>query len=140
MTATVTVIGGGYAGITVAKPLDDVADVTLVEPRDTFVHNVAVLRAVTDPVWVERLFIPYEGLLARGRIRHDRAARMFGSAVELGSGDRVRSDFVMLATGSRGGVSYAPEAGVLGAEATVGIKGELFLDAYLDLLGAEAAR
>ncbi|MFI6903775.1 NAD(P)/FAD-dependent oxidoreductase [Nonomuraea sp. NPDC050394] len=101
MTATVTVIGGGYAGITVAKALDDVADVTLVEPRDTFVHNVAALRAVTDPVWVERLFIPYEGLLTRGRIRHDRAARMFGSAVELGSGDRVTSDFVVLATGSR---------------------------------------
>jgi NADH dehydrogenase FAD-containing subunit len=48
---TVAVIGGGYGGVTAAKALDDVADVTLIEPRDMFVHNVATLRAVVDPEW-----------------------------------------------------------------------------------------
>ena len=45
MTVTVVVAGGGYGGIVVARALDDVADVVLVEPRDAFVHNVAALRA-----------------------------------------------------------------------------------------------
>jgi 2-polyprenyl-6-methoxyphenol hydroxylase-like FAD-dependent oxidoreductase len=42
----VAVIGGGYGGFAVAKGLDEFADVTLVEPRDAFVHNVAALRAL----------------------------------------------------------------------------------------------
>src|ERR1035438_6971156 len=46
---TVVVIGGGYGGISAAKALDEVADVVLVEPKDAFVHNVAALRALTDP-------------------------------------------------------------------------------------------
>jgi NADH dehydrogenase FAD-containing subunit len=33
---TVLVIGCGYGGIRVARALDDVADVTLVEPKDAF--------------------------------------------------------------------------------------------------------
>ncbi|MFI6500162.1 FAD-dependent oxidoreductase [Nonomuraea typhae] len=101
MTASVTVVGGGYGGITAAKALDGVAEVTLVEPRDTFVHNVATLRAVVDPAWAERLFIPYENLLTHGRIRRDRAAGLSGSTVELASGARLTSDYVILATGSR---------------------------------------
>lgn len=100
MTATVAVVGGGYGGITVAKALDGVADVTLIEPRDTFVHNVAALRAAVDPDWVDRMFIPYEGLLTRGRVRRDRAVRVSAAAVELGDGARIAADYIVLATGS----------------------------------------
>jgi NADPH-dependent 2,4-dienoyl-CoA reductase/sulfur reductase-like enzyme len=46
---TVAVIGGGYGGIHLAKALDDVARVVLIEPKDAFVHNVAALRALADP-------------------------------------------------------------------------------------------
>ena len=62
------VIGGGYAGINAAKSLDDVADVVLVEPKDAFVHNVAALRALADPSWLPRIYLPYDRLLASGRV------------------------------------------------------------------------
>ena len=39
--ARVTIVGGGYGGITAAKVLDDVAEVTLVEQKDTFVSHAA---------------------------------------------------------------------------------------------------
>ncbi|MEJ3749253.1 FAD-dependent oxidoreductase [Actinomycetes bacterium KLBMP 9797] len=100
MSPTVAVVGGGYAGIIVAKALDEVADVTLVEPRETFVHNVAALRAVVDPTWADQLFIPYDGLLARGRVVRDRAVQVTGGTVELASGDTVAADYIVLATGS----------------------------------------
>jgi NADH dehydrogenase FAD-containing subunit len=32
----VVVIGGGYGGVNVARALDDVAQVTLVEPKDAW--------------------------------------------------------------------------------------------------------
>jgi NADH dehydrogenase FAD-containing subunit len=101
MTATVAVIGGGYGGIAAAKALDQIADVCLIEPRETFVHNVAALRAVTDPDWIGRLFLPYSRLLARGRVLQDRAVRVDAGSVTLGSGEQIATDYIILATGSR---------------------------------------
>lgn len=100
MTATVAVVGGGYGGVSAAKALDDIADVILIEPRDAFVHNVGTLRAVVEPDWVARLFIPYDGLLARGQVRRDRAVRVSDSNVELASGAALTADYIVLATGS----------------------------------------
>ncbi|MFD0492292.1 FAD-dependent oxidoreductase [Saccharopolyspora spinosporotrichia] len=100
MPATVAVLGGGYGGMTVAKALDDVADVVLVEPRDAFVHNVAALRGVVDREWTDRLFYRYDRLLERGRVVHDRAVRVSGTEIALGSGQTIEADYVVLATGS----------------------------------------
>jgi NADH dehydrogenase FAD-containing subunit len=104
MTPTVIVVGGGYGGIVVAKALDEVADVVLVEPRDAFVHNVAALRAAVDPEWADRLFIPYDGLLARGRLVRDRAARVALDGgrvtVTVAAGETLAGDYAVLATGS----------------------------------------
>jgi apoptosis-inducing factor 2 len=100
MAPTVAVVGGGYGGASVAKALDDVADIVLIEPRDAFAHNVAALRVAVDPRWVDQIFIPYDGLLARGTVRRDRAVRVSANMVELASGAPVTADYVVLATGS----------------------------------------
>ena len=97
---TVVVIGGGYAGINAAKSLDDVADVVLVEPKDAFVHNVASLRALADPSWLPRIYLPYDGLLANGRVVRDRAAKVEAGLVTLASGEEIAADYIVLATGS----------------------------------------
>ncbi|MFC4565706.1 FAD-dependent oxidoreductase [Nocardiopsis mangrovi] len=100
MTASVVVVGGGYGGTLAAKALDEVADVVLVEPRDAFVHNVAALRGLVDGQWADRLFLPYDRLLTRGRVVRDRAVRVDGDGVTLGSGERIDADYTVLATGS----------------------------------------
>jgi apoptosis-inducing factor 2 len=113
---TVAVIGGGYGGIKAAKQLDDVADVVLVEPKDTFEHNVAALRALVDPSWLPRIFLPYHGLLTHGRVVRDRAVKVESGQVTLGSGEIIAADYIVLATGSaypfpaKAGTSTAAEA------------------------------
>jgi NADH dehydrogenase FAD-containing subunit len=97
---SVVVLGGGYGGITAAKALDDVADVTLVDPKDAFVHNVAAWRALVEPEWLERIFFPYERLLSDGRFLRDRAVAVNGRDVTLASGTQLRPDYLVLATGS----------------------------------------
>ena len=97
---TVVVIGAGYGGVNVAKALDEVADVTLVEPKDAFFHNVAALRGLVDPSFLPTIFIPYSGLLSNGRVINDRAIEVDGSNVVLGSGEVLTPDFLILATGS----------------------------------------
>jgi NADH dehydrogenase FAD-containing subunit len=97
---SVVVVGGGYGGINTAKALDDVADVTLIDPTEAFVHNVAAWRALVDPAWLERIFYPYEHLLAHGRFLRDRAVAIDGRHVTLASGDVLEPDYLVLATGS----------------------------------------
>jgi NADH dehydrogenase FAD-containing subunit len=96
----VVVIGGGYGGISVAKALDEVADVVLVEPKDAFVHNVAALRALADPSWLPRIYLPYDGLLAGGRVVRGRAVKVDAGRVALASGEEIPADYIVLATGS----------------------------------------
>ena len=98
---TVVVVGGGYGGIAVAKALDETSDVVLVEPKDAFMHNIAALRALVDPSWLPRIFLPYDGLLTNGRVVRDRAAVVDPHRVVTASGEEISADYVVLATGSR---------------------------------------
>jgi NADH dehydrogenase FAD-containing subunit len=97
---TVLVVGGGYGGIKVAKALDNIAEVTLVDPKEAFVHNIAAWRALVEPEWLDRIFFPYERLLAEGRFVRGRAARVDGRRVTLASGELLEADYLVLATGS----------------------------------------
>ena len=96
----VTIIGGGYGGIAVAKALDDACEVALVEQKDTFVNHAAALRATVDREWAERLFLPYDALLKRGRVVHGTALGVGGTTVSVtGHGD-LEADHLVLATGT----------------------------------------
>jgi NADH dehydrogenase FAD-containing subunit len=97
---TVLVVGGGYGGIRVAKALDDVAAVTLLDPKEAFVHTIAAWRALVEPEWLDRIFFPYERLLAEGRFVRGSAASLDGRRVTLASGETLEADYLVLATGS----------------------------------------
>jgi apoptosis-inducing factor 2 len=130
-TPTVVVVGGGYGGVAGAKALDAEADVMLVEPKGTFEHNIAALRALVDPSWSDRIHFPYDGLLERGRVIRDRAAQVDSNRIMLGSGEKLVPDFIVLATGSsypfpgKSGTKDAREAAAR------------FRDGYEALSGAE---
>ncbi|MCU1457916.1 MAG: dehydrogenase, FAD-containing subunit [Actinomycetia bacterium] len=97
---TVVVVGGGYGGTAVAKALDETAAVVLVEPKEAFMHNIAALRALVDPSWLERIYLPYDRLLTNGRIVRDRAAVVEPGRVVTATGEEIAADYVVLASGS----------------------------------------
>jgi apoptosis-inducing factor 2 len=101
--AVVVVVGGGYGGVNVAKALDADAglDIVLVEPKDAFVHTVATLRALVEPAFLPTIFLPYDRMLAYGRVVRDRAVQVDAHRVTLASGAEIRADYIVLATGSR---------------------------------------
>jgi NADH dehydrogenase FAD-containing subunit len=60
-----------------------------------------VRRAGFDrPEWAPRIFLPYDQLLEHGRVIRDRAADVSSERVVLGSGEELRPDYLILATGS----------------------------------------
>ena len=126
---TVAIIGGGYGGVNLAKALDEATDVVVIDPKDSFEHNVGSLRALVDPSWSSRIRFPYDGLLKRGRVLRDRAVHVDSKHVVLESGEQLFPDFIVLATGSnypipgKSGVETASEAEVefrAGYDALVG--------------------
>lgn len=105
----VVIVGGGYAGTALARSLDNAADVVLVEPRDRFLHNVAAIRAIVEPVLFDRIALPYDKLLKRGQVLRDRATAVTGKSVSLANGIRIEADVVVVATGSHYARPFKPD-------------------------------
>ena len=106
----VLIVGGGYAGTMVARALDGIAEVRLIEPRDRFVHNVAAIRAVVEPSLLDRLIIPYDRLLQRGSVIQGLAVEVGEGRVTLEGGDTVEGDIVVTATGSTYARPFKPQS------------------------------
>ena len=96
----VVIVGGGYAGVTLARELDAAFEVVLLERRDRFYHNVGAMRAVTDPALFRRLLMPYDQLLQRGRVVQDDVLSVGDGGVRA-AGRQWDADAVVVATGSR---------------------------------------
>jgi NADH dehydrogenase FAD-containing subunit len=106
----VVIVGGGYAGTMLARALDGIAEVRLIEPRDRFVHNVAAIRAVVAPALLDRLIIPYDRLLRRGSVIQGLAAEIDEGRVTLANGDTIEGDIVVAATGSTYARPFKPRS------------------------------
>ncbi|GHJ37992.1 NAD(P)/FAD-dependent oxidoreductase [Streptomyces sp. TS71-3] len=98
----VVVIGGGYAGVKVARELDDHADVTLIDGKEVFFHRIASLRASVDENWTTAPFIPYSSLLRNGRTVLNKAVgiRTAERLVMLQSGHQLPYDALVISTGA----------------------------------------
>ncbi|MPY59181.1 NAD(P)/FAD-dependent oxidoreductase [Streptomyces spongiae] len=98
----VVVIGGGYAGVRLAKRLDGTARVTLVDRKEVFFHRIASLRAGVHREWTATPFIPYDRLLRNGRVAVGKVVRIDTTErqVALATGERLPYDAVVIATGA----------------------------------------
>eukprot|EP01006_Ploeotia_vitrea_P052253 TRINITY_DN67664_c5_g1_i1.p1 TRINITY_DN67664_c5_g1~~TRINITY_DN67664_c5_g1_i1.p1 ORF type:complete len:432 (+),score=42.36 TRINITY_DN67664_c5_g1_i1:14-1309(+) len=102
----VLVLGGGYVGCTCARALDDTGkfNVVLIDRKNFFLHNVASLRAVVDPTWIDKIMIPYDKLLRNGMVVQAEIEEVAPTQVKLfGREDPVKFDYLVIALGS----SYA---------------------------------
>ncbi|WP_458792968.1 NAD(P)/FAD-dependent oxidoreductase [Yoonia sp. MH D7] len=115
MSHRIAIIGGGYVGADLAKSLDDVAEVTLIEQNSHFVHAPAMIRAIVDPAILDRALIPYDGLLKRGRVVQAAAQSLSETEVVLASGEKIAADYIVVATGSRNAVPLKPNGGDIDA-------------------------
>ena len=96
---SLVIVGGGFIGAGLAKSLEDVFDVTLIEPRDAFVHAPAMVRALVDSTVRDQTLIPYDRLLERGWLVKSRATEIRPDAVVTAEGEKIAADYIVLAPG-----------------------------------------
>ncbi|MEU3985111.1 FAD-dependent oxidoreductase [Streptomyces sp. NPDC026672] len=98
----VVIIGGGYAGVKMARDMDEFADVTMVDGKAAFFHRVASLRASVDPAWTNAPIFSYRRLLTHGTVLQDKAIGINTAErlVELRGGRSLPYDVLAIATGA----------------------------------------
>jgi len=136
----VIIVGGGYAGTTLARALDATFDVVLVEPREAFVHNVAAIRALVEPALLDRIILPYDRLLKRGEVLRDRAQAVAEGRVTLAGGKGLQGDFIVLATGSTYAQPFKPVSHAMGdfRAAQAALQAEIKVARSIAIVGAGA--
>ncbi|MEO0498759.1 MAG: FAD-dependent oxidoreductase, partial [Pseudomonadota bacterium] len=105
---SVVIVGGGYIGATLAKSLETDLDVTLIEPRDRFVHAPAMVRGLVDSAVREHALIPYHKLLTKGRLVKSRATAVRAETVVTAAGDEIQADYIVLSPGASNGSIFKP--------------------------------
>jgi NADH dehydrogenase len=102
----VVVLGGGYAGVTLTKRLEQSlptgVSLTLVDERETHLVQHLVHRAIRTPSLGDRLSIPFDELLSRATFRQARVTDIDRSqqTVTLPN-DRLEYDLLAVALGAR---------------------------------------
>ncbi len=105
------IVGGGYIGTALAKSLDAVMDVTVIERASHFTHAPAMIRAMIEPTILDRALIPYDRLLSNGQVLQGEAVAVDGTGVTLAEGGQVAADYIVLATGSANLAPFKSETG-----------------------------
>lgn len=128
MTKRVVVLGGGFAGCTVAKKLvklgvvkTGLASITLVTPREglLFLNKLAGLRAATlGESWLERIMVPIQ--IPDVQLVQASAVAVEESTLQvvLSNGDKLPYDILIVATGTRNFSPGDPGVQLLGVEET----------------------
>lgn len=120
----VVIVGGGFAGIDLARRLEKSCDVTVVEKCSHYHIPIPSVRAVVDEATAWRQFVPYDASLKRGKVVRNEATGMLLTdktrpKVLLADGGCLEADAVVVAIGASYGFpadkSTAPLADQLAA-------------------------
>nr|XP_010927066.1 apoptosis-inducing factor homolog B [Elaeis guineensis] len=95
----VVVVGGGVAGALLAKHMQFVADVVLIDPKEYFEITWAELRSMIEPSFADRSVINHTDYLSNGRIITSSAIDVTEANVLTTDGHSTAYDYLVIATG-----------------------------------------
>jgi len=96
---SVVIVGGGFAGSTVARALEDQFEVTLIDTKKYFEFTPSVLRALVEPGHAKIIQRPHLHYLQKANFIHDQVTAVGSSSVTT-SREHVPYDYLVLCTGA----------------------------------------
>ncbi|KAJ0965619.1 hypothetical protein J5N97_026757 [Dioscorea zingiberensis] len=125
----VVVVGGGIAGAFLAKPMQFVADVTLIDQKEYFEITWANLRSMVEPSFSERTLIKHTDYLTNGRVVISPAINITEKEVLTAEGRSVFYDYLIIATGYNQKIKASTSVLIIGGGPTgVQLAGEIAVD------------
>ena len=97
----VVIVGGGFVGTTIAKDLDKDFNVVVLDKKKVFFNNIAALRPIVQPEFVDRLFVPLDRVLKNGKCVQAEVEQVRENDLIVRGMDKpVTFDYCVIATGS----------------------------------------
>ncbi|XP_050279711.1 uncharacterized protein LOC126720903 [Quercus robur] len=93
------IIGGGVAGSLLAKTLQFLAEVTLIDPKEYFEIPWASLRSMVEPSFAARSVINHKDYFTNGQIITSSAVNITETEVLTADGHSIAYDYLVVATG-----------------------------------------
>lgn len=95
----VIVIGGGFAGSTIARELQNDFEVTLIDNKDYFEFTPGILRTIVEPDHIKKLQIMHNHYLTSARFLRGEVEAVEKNKVIVGGRD-IRYDYLVICSGS----------------------------------------
>src|SRR3989344_7837879 len=99
MQKRVVIVGGGFAGMYIARRLQDDYSVTLIDSKDYFEFTPSVLRTIVEPQHIKKIQAKHQDYLPRSVIIKDEIAKISGKDV-ITSTKAIPYDYLVICTGS----------------------------------------
>ncbi|MFA4887467.1 MAG: FAD-dependent oxidoreductase [Candidatus Nanoarchaeia archaeon] len=96
----VVVIGGGFAGATVAKNLEDKFEVILIDTKEYFEYTPSILRTIIEPEHRKKIQKMHSDYLKKARIIVSDVKDVEKERVVL-KGEKIGFDYLVICSGSR---------------------------------------
>ena len=96
----VVVIGGGFAGSLIARRLENLFDVTLIDTKDYFEFTPSVLRTIVEPKHVKKIEVLHTHYLTKTHVLLDEVMDILDDVV-VTKKEKVPYDYVVICSGSR---------------------------------------
>ncbi len=96
----VIVIGGGFAGGSIAKSLMNKTSVTLIDTEDFFEYTPSILRTIVEPDYYNKINSKHKSHLPNAKIIIGHAKSINKKFVTLKNGKKINFDYLVIASGS----------------------------------------
>ncbi len=95
----IVIIGGGFAGLTVARNLEGNFDVTLIDYNDYFEFTPGILRTIVEPKHIEKIQKKYKDFLKNTKLIVGKASYVDEKKVIV-NGKKLEFDYLVICSGS----------------------------------------
>jgi apoptosis-inducing factor 2 len=96
----VVIIGGGFAGMSIAKKLDEKFEVVLIDDKEYFEFTPSILRGIIEPKIYDKIRIYHKDYLKKGMLIVGRVKKLDKKEAVLESGGKEKFDYCIICSGS----------------------------------------
>jgi len=118
MKKRVVIIGGGFAGSTAARKLENDFNVTLIDTKEYFEFTPSVLRTIVEPRHIKKIQVLYKSYLNKAVVVKGNAREVNKKYVVV-SKNKFPYDYLVICSGSEYNLPMKSESTVTAARANV---------------------